>query len=352
MKKKLLVIVGTLLLVLALVACGGGTKKEGGSESSGGEKPAASGKSIDLKMSVTSSEASTWVKAANRFKEIVEDKTGGRYTISVFPNEQLSSGNQQKGVEMLFTGVNDVDIHSTIIMSMFDQKFSMPSMPFLFKSYDDVDKILFGEKSEARDLLFNLVREKGAEPLALMENGFRQPTNNKRPLEKVADYQGIKMRVPGMQMYIDLFTELGCDPTAMSWSEVFTALQQGTIDGEENPLDTIESAKITEVQKYLTMNNYSYDPLILSVSKKTWDSLSDEDKAIFKEAATTAAAEQVKMNRDRETELLEKYKAGQIQVYEATPEDKEELKAKLAPIYDKYRDQIGDDWYKAFGYEG
>lgn len=305
-----------------------------------------------LNMNITVSETTTWYSCAAEFAKIVEEKTDGKYTVSIFANEQLSSGNQQKGVEMIFTGVSDVDLHSTIIMSSFDQRFSMPTMPFLFSDYEEADKVLHSKVSPAREKLFELVESKGSVPLALGESGFRQMTNNVRPIKNVEDLHGIKMRVPGMKMYIELFRVLGSDPTSMAWSEVFTSLQQGAIDGQENPLDIIDSAKIPEVQKYLTINNYSYDPLIFSISRKVWEGLTEEEKVIFKEAAEIACANQIKDNRAKEKEILDKYgKENKIETHIATEEEKVLFKEKAKPVYDLYRNIIGQDWYDVFGYK-
>jgi len=331
---KFLLIVITL--ILAITGCGQKSTQ-------------TSGKPIELKMNVTTSESSVWMVAAEEFKRIVEEETEGRYKISIYPNEQLSSGDLQKGVEMLFTGITDLDIHSVINMTGFEPKLTICSMPFLFPNgYDDVDKYIMS--GTGKEMIFNLIRDKGAEPLGIGENGFRQITNNKRPIRTPEDLQGLKLRTPPIAMFIDLFKLMGADPTSMSFSEVFTALQQGTIDGQENPLDTIRSGQIHEVQKYMTIWNYSYDPIIISCSNKVWESLSDEDKAIFKKAGELAGELQVKAAREKEYEILEELKE-EMEIIELTPEEIRKFKDLVGPIYEQYRDIITDDVFKAFGYE-
>jgi tripartite ATP-independent transporter DctP family solute receptor len=309
----------------------------------------AEGKSIDLKMNLTASESSVWMVAAREFKRIIETETEGRYIVSIFPNEQLAAGNMGKGVEMIFNGTNDVDIHGGMVMTGFEPKLAVLSIPWLFPNgYDSVDEYLFNGKGG--EMIFDMIRAKGAEPLGIGENGFRQITNNVRPIKSVADLKNLKMRIPGIAMYIDLYKLMGADPTSMSWGEVFTSLQQGVIDGQENPFDIIRSHKIYEVQKYLTIWNYSYDAIILSLSNKVWTSLSDEDKAIFKKAGKEACAAEVAKSRSIDGDALQQlYDEGMI-VTKLSEEQIKEFQNVVAPIYDMYKDEITEEVFKAFGY--
>jgi TRAP-type C4-dicarboxylate transport system substrate-binding protein len=187
--------------------------------------------------------------------------------------------------------------------------------------------------------------------LALGENGFRQITNSKLPIHKPADFNGMKFRVPSVTVLVDLFKMLGADPVSMSFSEVFTALQQKTINGQENPLGIIDSSKLYEVQPYLTVANYCYDPIVLSASKKFWDSLNDEDKKIFQEAATEAMAAQVIENRQRDASLLKTLTDKGMKANVLTPAEIAAFQTALAPLYKKYIDQYGAELFEAFGYK-
>ena len=221
--------------------------------------------SIDLKLSLTPSESSVWMVAVDYFKEQVEEKTDGRYTISVYPSEQLAGGDLIKGVEMLLTGSTDIALNSVMNTSSFDPRLTVTSMPWIFENgYDSVDEYVFN--GEGADAIKDIFTELGAVPLAIGDNGFRQITNNVRPITTPEDLDGLKIRTPANSMYIDLFTLFGADPTSMNFSEVYTSLQNGTIDGQENPYDTIRSAQIQEVSKYLTEWNYSYDMFVFSLS--------------------------------------------------------------------------------------
>lgn len=158
----------------------------------------------------------------------------------------------------------------------------------------------------------------------------------------------MKVRIPGITMYTDLFREYGADPATMTWSEVFTALQQGTIDAQENPIDVIHSSKIDEVQDYLTLWNYSYDPLVLGINKELYDSMSDEDKALFDRLGKEAADYQKQLAREKEAQQLSELEEKGMKVNKLTEEQVQAFKDASQPIYDKYKDIWGEDLLKAF----
>ena len=345
MKKFLSMTMAALMTASLLTGCGSSAGASTSGQTATGDKP------VELKMNVTTSESSVWMVAANTFKEMVEEGTEGRYVVNIYPNEQLSSGDMVKGCEMLFTGVTDLDIHSAINMTGFEEKLTVVTMPWLFTNgYDSVDEVLFN--GEGGEYLKDLIRAKGAEPLGLAENGFRQITNNVRPITSPDDLKGLKIRTPAITMYVDLFKLLGADPTSMSFSEVFTALQLGTIDGQENPWDTIRSGQIQEVQKYLSVWNYSYDPLVLSASSKLWNSLSDADKEIFSNAAIEACAAEVKASRAMDDECKQQFIDAGMEITELTPDQIQAFQDAVKPIYDQYTEIVGADALAAFGYQG
>ncbi len=333
--KKAWIIVFCLVLAVSLVVAGCG----------GGDKKAPEQKQIKMKMSVTTAESSPWTKGAQKFADIVKEKTKGRVTVQVFPNEQLSSGNQPKGIEQLQNGVTDLSFHSTIIYSVLDPKFSVISMPWIVPSNEAADKAL---KGPGGDKIKEILRSKGIEPLGFGENGFRQVTNSKKAIVTPADTAGLKIRIPSMKMYIDLYKELGADPTVMNFAEVFTALQQGTIDGQENPIPVIYTSKLGEVQKYMTIWNYSYDPLVLGINKKLFDSLDKETQKILQDAAKEACEYQIKLNREEEAKQLAELKAKGMQVTVLTPDQVKAFQAKMGPVYAKYEPTIGKELLDAF----
>lgn len=310
------------------------------------EKTSASGdEKYNLKMSVTVNDSSTWFQAAEKLANDLRDETDGRINIDVFPNEQLSGGDQGKGVELLAKGQTDLSVHSTIIYSILDDRFGVASAPFLFSEHAQADKVFSGKGGE---MIGEVLNEKGVELLGFGENGFRQVTNSKHEIKSLADMKGLKIRIPGINMYTDLYRALGADPTTMAFSEVFTSLQQGTINGQENPIDVIHSSKLNEVQEYLTEWNYSYDPLVFGINKKLFDSMSKEDQELIKKLGKEAAAYQVELAREKEAQQIADLKAAGMKFYKPTEAEMEEFKAAVQPLYEKYTDIWGEDLLKAF----
>jgi TRAP-type transport system periplasmic protein len=315
------------------------------SKSSSGEGGKSAGKKMNLKMSVTISESSTWYMAAEQFANEVKDNTNDRINIKVYPNEQLSGGDSGKAVESLSKGTIDLTYNSTIIYSILNDKLGVLSAPFLFKDLNDVDTKLSGEGGEA---IKQIIRDFGVEPLGFGQNGFRQVTNSVREIQSPKDIKNLKIRIPGIKMYTDLWTMYGANPTTMTMSEVFTALQQGTVDGQENPIDVIYSSKLQEVQKHITMWNYSYDPLILGMNKKLFESLSDEDKKVIQTAADNANQYQIKLAREKEAEQIKELEEAGMKFYTPTEEEKASFKEVVQPIYDSYKDVWGEDLLNQF----
>lgn len=330
---------GAILLVLVIVL---GACSETSSES-GGE-----GETYELDMSVTVGESSTWYKAAEKLAEDVKEKSDGRITISVYPNEQLSGGDSGTAVSQVANGTQDMSYNSTIIYSIMDERLGVLSAPFLFPDLDTAFKLLDGEGGE---MINDILRENGVEPLGFGQNGFRQVTNNVRPIKTPKDLEGQKIRIPGINMYTDLWREFGTNPSTMTFSEVFTSLQQGTIDGQENPVDVIHSSQLNEVQKYMTIWDYSFDPLILGINKELFDSMSEEDQKIMKEAAADANAFQIEQAQKLEAEQLEELEAKGMEIYELSEEEKNAFKEVAQPIYDKYKSVWGEDLLNAFQQE-
>jgi len=336
LKKKMSMAVLGLSAALVLGACGS-------NEAESSEK--SDGKEYDLKMSVTVSESSTWYEAAEKLKEDLAEESDGRINLELFGNEQLSGGDSGKAVESLAKGSIDLTFNSTIIYSILDERFGVASAPFLFSGVDEVDPVFAGEGGE---MFKEILAEKGVQALGYGQNGFRQLTNSKREIKNPEDLKGLKIRIPGITMYTDLYRELGTDPQTMTFSEVFTALQQGTIDGQENPVDVISSSKLQEVQDYMTLWNYSYDPLVLGMNKKLYDSMSAEDQELFDRLGKEAAEYQVKIAREKEEKQIADLEAAGMQIYTPTADEIAQFKEAASPIYDKYTDIWGAELLEAF----
>lgn len=338
MKKKWLAGILSAVMVFSAVGCGGG-----GEAADGG-----SGNPVELKMSYTTSETSVWRVACEELAKAVEEGTDGRYKVSIYANEQLAGGAMDQACQMILDGTVDLDLRSITNYTLYDPALFAVVMPFMFSSNEDVDaKLLNGP---AGDLVKERVEALGVKVLGLAENGFRSVTNSKKEIKSPADLSGMKFRVPATACWVDTFKQFGADPTVMTFSEVFTALQQGAIDGQENPTDPIVSSKLYEVQNYLTKWNYAYDCLVMTCSQKLWDSLSDEDKALFEEAGAAACAAEVAASREADAGNFQLMADNGMTITELTDAEMAAFKDAAAPVYETYRDQIGDEVFEVFGY--
>lgn len=344
MKKILsLILVVVLVFSVGLTGCSSDSDQTSGDQTEGNE--GTSEEKITLKFSTTTADTSTWTLGAKKFAEIVSEKTNGRIEVKVYPNEQLSGGNQSKGIEMLMSGATDLTFHSNIIYSVMDERFGVASLPFLIPDIETADALLDGAGGDA---LNEILLEKNVIGLGFGENGFRQITNSVNPIETPEDMAGMKVRVPGMKMYISLFQAIGADPISMNFGEVFTALQQGTIDGQENPTDVIASSKLNEVQDYMTEWDYSYDAIILGINKDKFESFDAETQQIIKDAAKEACDYQRQINREASATQTQDFIDAGMKVNSLTPEQKDVFREKVESVYTEYEPIMGKDLIDAF----
>jgi C4-dicarboxylate transporter DctM subunit len=326
-----------LASTLGLAACGGGS-----------DGAAADGESYSWDFTITTGNTSTWFDGAELFAEQVEEKSDGRMKVNIFPNEQLSGGDTVASLEQLMNGEKELSFHSTIIYASIDPQFGAVNAPFLYSDLEQARGVLEETGIEAYT---EIAAEKNVQLLAMGESGFRQLTNSVRPIHTPEDLKGVKFRIPGIGLFDDIYQQLGANPTTMAFSEVFTSLQQGTIEGQENPIDIIYTSGLEEVQDHLTVWNYVYDPLILGMNKDVYDELTPEDQAIVEEAAVAAAELQITNNREREAGQLEELK-GTMEVVELTTEELDAFGEAMNPVYDQYQDVWGEDLITALTPEG
>jgi len=250
----------------------------------------------EYKLSVVVAPNTPWGMGAQRFAELVREKTEGKVNIKVYYSGQLFAGQQTNEFQLLRTGVADFAIGSTINWSPQVKELNLFNLPFFFPSYKELDAV---EQGQAGKAIFQRLRQLGAEPLAWGENGYRQLTNSKRPVRTPEDLAGLKIRVVGAPIFIETFRALGANPTSLNFSETLTALQQGVVDGQENPIvGVIIPYKLWELgQRYLTLWNYVIDPLIFAASSLTWRTFPPEVQRAIQEAALEAARYQKALAR-------------------------------------------------------
>jgi tripartite ATP-independent transporter DctP family solute receptor len=270
---------------------------------------------------------------ANGFKTELEKLAPGRFKVELFPGGSL--GGERELAESVQLGSLDMAITGTAVLGNFVPELMVTDIPFLFRDYPHARKVMDGRVGE---MLLAKMKDKGLVGLAFGEVGFRHLTDAKRPIAKVSDIQGLKIRTMENAIHLAAFRALGAQPTPMSWTEVLTALQQGTIDGQENPLSIIVASKLWEVQKYITLSNHAFTPVAFYVSPALYDSLSPEDQAILKKAAEAGrAANRAYVDESERTGLATLKEHGM----EVATLDRAEFQKKLEPLYQQYRERFG-----------
>lgn len=265
--------------------------------------------------------------SVNEFAKRANEKLAGKAKVTAFGSSQL--GKDQELLQKLKLGTVTFALPSTVMSSVADQ-FGLFEMPYLVKSREHMarieDEIFWNQLAPAADA-------KGYKILAVWENGFRHITNNLRPINVPADLDGIKLRTPKGAWRVKMFQAYGANPTPLAFSEVFTALKTGVMDGQENPFAQIYSAKFQEVQKYLSLTGHVYTPAYVVVGKDHWETLPEDVRQILEETAKETQAYVYEQAAALETDLLQKLKDGGIEVNEA---DKDAFIAASKPIYDEF----------------
>ena len=267
-------------------------------------------------------------EASVKFAEVLKAKTAGRIEVQVAPSAQL--GDDTAMVTALRTGALDMSANSQGAVANAVPEYAAYGMPFLFSSAAAAFKLLDGPLGKE---LADKSAEKGLVLLGTWDNGVRQMTNSKRPINKVEDMKGLKMRVPPDATLVDIMKSLGAESQQIKFAELYVALQQGVVDGQENPLVNIHASKLYEVQKHLALTNHQFQMTPFLMSKRSWDKLSDADKKAVQEAATEATALQRKLSQEADDRLLAELKAKGVQV---TTPDKAAFAKATADVDDKW----------------
>lgn len=289
-----------------------------------------------LKIGYATAPSSHYGVGTTAFCDAVEKGTAGRYKCQQFPNSAL--GGEREQIEAVQLGTQDLVNTSTGPVGNFVPEVKIVDIPFLFRDYDHARKVMDGPIGQ--DILAKFP-SKGIIALGWTENGFRHMTNSKRDIVKPEDAKGLKVRTMENKVHMDGYRTFGILPTPMAFPELFGALQQGTVDGQENPIPVILSAKFSQVQKHLSLTSHVYSPALLLLSPKVWNKLSDADKKVFTEAAKTAsAAQRKKVNEDEANGIAQLEKEG-MKVVKTV--DGNAFREALKPAYASYAKEFGAD---------
>ncbi len=299
----------------------------------------------EYKMSLVLGTAFPWGKGGEIWADLVRERTAGRINIKLYPGTSLVQGDQTREFSAIRQGVIDMAIGSTINWSPQVKELNLFSMPFLMPDFPAIDALTQGEVGKQ---LFTVLDKAGVVPLAWGENGFREVSNSKQVISKPEDLKGMKIRVVGSPLFLDTFTALGANPTQMSWADAQPALASGAVDGQENPMAIFTAAKLHNVgQKYITMWGYVADPLIFVVNKEIWNSWSEADRAIVKQAAVDAGKQEIVIARaglvEADKPLLKQVEGLGVTVTSLTSQEREAFVRATRPVFDKWKNQVGPD---------
>ena len=253
----------------------------------------------------STTETSTWADGGRKFGELMEKATGGKVKVNVYAADQLTNGNQSEGIQALMNGDPvQISMHSNLIYSAFDPRFNVVSLPFIYDSVEDADAKFDGEAGEK---LKEILSEYGLHCMGIAENGFRELTNSVREVKSVDDMKNLKIRVAGSNLLMECYKRWGADATNLNWSETYTALQQNTVEGQENPLPAIDAASVQEVQPYCSMWDAIYDCLFFCINQDIYDGLTPEQQAVVDEAGQKAVEYERYINRSGDEEIMDRW---------------------------------------------
>jgi tripartite ATP-independent transporter DctP family solute receptor len=289
------------------------------------------------KITMTQTPAHPYALGANKFGDLVKERTKGRIQFKVFTDSTLAKGEREM-LEGLQQGTIDIYVGSTGPVGNFSPSMLIVDIPFLFRDNDHVDKVLDGPIG--KQLLAD-VDKAGFNGLAFWENGFRHLSNNKVAARTPDEAKGLKLRTMENKAHMLAFKTAGLNPTPMAWSEVYSALQVGVIDGQENPIAVFYTSKLYEIQKYLALTGHVYSPALVLFSQKKWNRIPKEDQEIIAQAAVEAGIFERKLNRDDEEKKLKYFEdKGTVVVRDV---NKEAWQKAMQPAFDEFARQFGKD---------
>lgn len=275
-------------------------------------------------------EQSNQGRAVNFFADEVKKLSGGKMVVRAFPAAALGPDVQMQ--QALAGGAQEMMVGSTATLVGTVKEMGLWDIPFLFNNVQEADAVLDGPIGQK---VMEQLKDKGLVGLVYWENGFRNMTNSKRPIAKMEDFSGIKLRVMQNPVYLETFQTLGANAVPLPFPELFPALETKAVDGQENPFNTILSSKFFEVQKYLSVTNHVYSPWIMLVSKKWWDSLSKPEQEIIMKAAIATRDFERKDTRAEAAKALGELKTKGMVVNEVPPAELARMREKAKPVVDK-----------------
>lgn len=332
MKRSIISILMAILLAMTFTACGKENNQDINQDSDVSDNEV-----YTISIGHVEAEERSAHKASLQFKEYVEEESNGRIKVEIHPNAVL--GGDVQLTESVALGTLEIAIPATSVLTMYSNEFGVLDMPFLFNTPEAGFKALDEELGER---LTSKLKSVGIDCLGYGFNGSRSMTNSKLPIEEPNDLKGLKVRVMESPVFIDLFKTLGANATPMSFSELFTALQQKTVDAQENPPSMIYTSKFQEVQKYLSLTNHVNNYLAILINDDFLNSLPEDLKTLVIDAGRKYLVEAQRDIELSDTQIyIDKLAEAGMEVNEITPENNKKFQDALKPMYDKYEKELG-----------
>ncbi|MFD2705760.1 TRAP transporter substrate-binding protein [Salibacterium lacus] len=315
--------------------CSGGSESGESGETSGGSEGGNSEESVTIEFGHGAAESNLRHEAVMEFKSIVEENSDS-LTVEVYPNEQV--GSESEMIENISLNDLDMALAGAGIYTQYNDLIGATALPYLFDGYEHAWEVLDGPMGDrvAEPLLEDNIRI-----LSYFENGIRHITNSQHPIESPDDLDGLSIRTPEADVSIDTLDALGANATPMAFGELYLGLQQGTVDGQENPLANIHAASFYEVQDYLSLTGHQYNALPLAISDEFWQSLSGDQQEVVQQAASDASQYHRDANQENEEQLLTDLEEQGMEINEP---EKEPFREATQSVYDKYEDVYGAEF--------
>jgi len=294
-------------------------------------------KERNIKLAFANTADSAHGIGAKRLAEVIAQKSGGKLKLKLYPGGTL--GGEVVVASAMQGGTIEMSMMGPGLLTGIDKEFGVFDTPFLFDNFKEVDAALDGPVGKK---LLDKLPAKGLVGLAYWDHGFRITTNSKRPIAKLEDIQGLKIRVQQIPVFIETFNALGANAVPLPFPELYTALEQKAVDGQENPFVSVEVTKFYEVQKYASTTRHAYSPLLVLASKKFWDQLSPDERKLLLDAANEVKAYERQVSRDMDAKAVETLKSKGVVITEISAQERARMREKLQPVIEKHKQTVGE----------
>lgn len=328
--KKVLALISLLLVISLVLVTGCSSQKDAGDKKAGPKV---------MKLGIVTNKDRSLTKGLVKFGEIVEKESGGTIKVEVFSDGVL--GGDRQVIEALQMGTVHGTAVSTGVVAAFAPRMDAFDLPFLFKDKATAYKVFDGPIGQE---VLNDLPKANILGFAYWENGFRHLTNNKRDVKTADDIKGLKIRTLESKVHVETWKTLGANPTPIAYTQLYSAMEQGVVDGQENPLGNVVGMKFNEVQKYLTTTGHIYNANVFLISKKFYDGLSDKEKEVVKKAAEEAKTYQRQLNEKEDQDSVAILKEKGMKISELNAGEKEKMQQILQPVYKQVGATLGQDF--------